>query len=389
GGERRQLVGQRPGAQLEVEPCRQRAAREDEPPRLALRRLDAACVETRAVGTGGAAADRDGVDLGPQLVHEPPALLAAHPALAGNGEAPVERRCRLVDHERPPLAHPRQPRLVQPARLVGVDQLDVDARLGEPLRPARRLGVRVAGAVHDALDPGGEDRVRARGRRPVVRARLQRHVQRRAPGPLARSLQRDDFAVAPACLGRALAGDLAVRDDDRTDGRLRVGAAAGGARELDRPGERHATASARPRYACAGSSAPKIDDAATKSDAPQSRSCAMLPGPTPPSTWIGVAGGSPARSRRIRSYASSMNLCPEYPGWIDMQRTRSTSPATAATSSGSVSGLNASPACRPCARAAAAVRATSCATSWWNVTLSAPAAANAPKWSVGRSTIRC
>ena len=80
--ERAQLVGERPGSQLEVEPVRERPAREDEPPRLAARRLDVARVEARQVGARGAAADRDRVDRGAQLVHEPPALLAASPSAA-------------------------------------------------------------------------------------------------------------------------------------------------------------------------------------------------------------------------------------------------------------------------------------------------------------------
>ena len=80
--ERAQLLGERPGPELEVEPVRERPSREDEPPRLALRRLDVACVEPRPVGARRAAADGDRVDLRAQLVHASAALLAGHPALA-------------------------------------------------------------------------------------------------------------------------------------------------------------------------------------------------------------------------------------------------------------------------------------------------------------------
>src|SRR5579884_1904299 len=74
---------------------------------------------------------------------------------------------------------------------------------------------------------------------------------------------------------------------------------------------------------------------------------------------------------------------------MPMHRTRSASPATAATSPGSLSGLKATPAPRPSARAARTVSATSSTASKWNVTLSPPSAATGAKYFAGRSTIRC
>jgi hypothetical protein len=69
--------------------------------------------------------------------------------------------------------------------------------------------------------------------------------------------------------------------------------------------------------------------------------------------------GNAVRVRAMRSSASGMNSCPEYPGWMLMHSTMSASPATAATASGSDSGLNATPTCSPCSRAAAIVAGTS------------------------------
>src|SRR5439155_25634952 len=97
----------------------------------------------------------------------------------------------------------------------------------------------------------------------------------------------------------ALAHDLAVGDDDRSDQRMRVlDARTAAFRELERALEAHRTASARRVYAAIGSSAPKTAVAATNSRAPASYSSRMFFSPTPPSTWIGISGGSRARRRR-------------------------------------------------------------------------------------------
>ena len=169
-------------------------------------------------------------DGGAQLVHEPAALLAGHPAPAGHGDPAVERDRDLVGDERPAARDPRPPRLVLRARLEAVVELGLDAGLAQPLEPAGRLGVRVARAGHDPRDAGRDRRLGARRRRAPVRARLHRHVERRAARPLAGRGERDDLAVPAAGLGHALADDLAVRDDDRADRRLRVRAARHGGR---------------------------------------------------------------------------------------------------------------------------------------------------------------
>ena len=127
GGERAQLVLERARAELELGALRQRAAAEREPARLA-RRVDVARVEARVLEPHRAHPDRDGVGGGAQLVHEPARLLARDPALAGHGDAAVERDRRLVGDERAAERDPRAPGLVLAPRLEAVGELDLDAR---------------------------------------------------------------------------------------------------------------------------------------------------------------------------------------------------------------------------------------------------------------------
>ena len=75
GGERRQLVLERPGAQLERRTVRQRTAPEREAARLAYGAYPAG-VEAGIVGAHRAHAYGDRVDARPQLVHEAAAFLA-------------------------------------------------------------------------------------------------------------------------------------------------------------------------------------------------------------------------------------------------------------------------------------------------------------------------
>src|SRR3954454_18419331 len=58
---------------------------------------------------------------------------------------------------------------------------------------------------------------------------------------------------------------------------------------------------------------------------------------------MSTASGSATASRPTRSTVSGRNGCPEYPGWMPMQSTRSAARDTAATGSGSVSGFTARP----------------------------------------------
>ena len=69
-------------------------------------------------------------------MHHATALLACDPPLAGDSDAAIERRRRLVDHERTALRDPRPPCLVGNARLERVDELHVDALRPQTLGPA-------------------------------------------------------------------------------------------------------------------------------------------------------------------------------------------------------------------------------------------------------------
>ena len=128
------------------------------------------------------------------------------------------------------------PRLVLPARGEAVEQLDVDAGGDEPLDAASVDDrVRVERADDDACDTRLDDRVRARRRPPVVRARLERDVERRAAGPVARLLERDRLGVLHAReLVPALADGLAVADEHRADERMILDLAASALGELER-----------------------------------------------------------------------------------------------------------------------------------------------------------
>ena len=126
---------------------------------------------------------------------------------------------------------------------------DLDPAGAKLVDATRSLDVRIARADDDTCDAGGDDRVRARRRRAVVRARLERDVHGRAPRTRARCGKCDDLGMAPLGLGHAFTDRLAVTDDHGADRRLRVRPLRALARELDRPLEAHCTACASLRYA--------------------------------------------------------------------------------------------------------------------------------------------
>src|SRR5262245_27760648 len=213
---------------------------------------------------------------------ETPAFLARPPALPGDGHPPVQRHRSLERHEWPPEPRPGEPRLVLRAGLPEVDEVDLDAGLAQPGDP---VASRILRSDHDLRDSRGEDRLDARRRRAMVVARLERHVERRAPRSLPGSRERDHIRVGPApSLMPALADDLTVAGDDRSDDRVRMRRPAPALRELDGPLEHQSAL--RSRYAAAMSCRPKTLVPATRRLAPASRSSRTLSGPTPPSTWM-------------------------------------------------------------------------------------------------------
>ena len=140
----------------------------------------------------------------------------------------------------------------------------------EPLCPARRLGVGIRRPEHDPGDARRDDRVGARRRRPVVRARLERHVHRRATRTLAR---RSSATISP-CRPAASVTPSPTISPSRTSTAPTVGF--GYARSTRARASSIARASVTPaREPGAGrrpprSSCPKIAVAATSSVAPQS-----------------------------------------------------------------------------------------------------------------------
>ena len=107
----------------------------------------------------------------------------------------------------------------------------------------------------------------------MVGARLHRHEERRAAGPLAGGSERDDLAVPAAVgLGHALADDRAVGNEHGADGRD-SGSRTGPARvdERERAVEAHAAAARIRAYAAPGSGSAKTAFPATSRVAPASR----------------------------------------------------------------------------------------------------------------------
>ena len=114
------------------------------------------------------------------------------------------------------------------ARLLGPDSdIDRNARGAQPrMAFARDFGIGVFERRHDARNTRGDHGIGAGRRLAVVRAGLQRDVQRRAARRLAGTPQRLDLGMGPAAgLGPAAADNDAVLDDHRAYGRVRPSAA--------------------------------------------------------------------------------------------------------------------------------------------------------------------
>ncbi len=233
-----ELLGEPPGSELELGVVRERPAPERDSARLAHDR-DVARVEPRVVPAHGSHADGDRVGLRAQEVDEPTRVLAGHPARAGNGDATVQGDRDLVRHEGATERDPGSPLLdLLPAaesRLVIGDR-HLDTGLAQPFEAAAgnpRVRVRLTG--NDAPDSCLEQRVDARRRIAVVRARFERDVDGRAGGSRAGRGERIRLRVRlPLALVPALADDLAVRDHDRADDRVRAGRPTALLRQLQR-----------------------------------------------------------------------------------------------------------------------------------------------------------
>ena len=136
------------------------------------------------------------------------------------GDPAVERGRRLEQDERAVEPGRGQERLVQPLRL---GRQHADARL-DPRRPQQREPPpvdereRVAHGCDDARNARVAHERRARGRAAVVRARLERDVERRAARASPGLLQRRHLGVRTSGPRvETLAHDAAAADDDAAD----------------------------------------------------------------------------------------------------------------------------------------------------------------------------
>ena len=92
----------------------------------------------------------------------------------------------------------------------------------QPLGAAARDAARIAHRDDDARDPAAMIASAHGGVLPIVRARLERHVERRAARAIAGRAQRVDFGVRVAVARvKSFADDLAVGNDDGADHRVR------------------------------------------------------------------------------------------------------------------------------------------------------------------------
>ncbi len=144
------------------------------------------------------------------------------------GGVAVRRLGELQSDHRPPLRHPQYV-----AEMIGAGLHGAHAGRRPRRRPratahgrGRRRAVRVLERGDDPRDAGGEDRVHAGRRRAVMRARLQRDVERRAARRLAGRSHGDGLGVRAAAQRRVAArDDDAVLDDQRANRRIRPRAA--------------------------------------------------------------------------------------------------------------------------------------------------------------------
>src|SRR5579862_1214694 len=118
-------------------------------------------------------------------------MLTGDPATTGHRDAPVERDRRLVRHERTAERLPRAPCLVLAPRREIIEELDRDPGFRDACEAASvDDGVGIARSDDDARNAGLDHRVGARRRAAVMRARLERDVERRTARALPRLLER-------------------------------------------------------------------------------------------------------------------------------------------------------------------------------------------------------
>jgi len=113
----------------------------------------------------------------------------------------------------------------QPSRLRRADAaLDLNARRTQLVEPTtRNARIWIFNCNDGALDPRRDDGVGAGTGSPLMRARLERHIDRRPPRPVAGRSNCDRLGVRPAAPRRRRSCDDFARrciDNHRADGRI-------------------------------------------------------------------------------------------------------------------------------------------------------------------------
>ncbi len=141
-------------------------------------------------------------------------------AIGGNRE--LQRHVRAAVENPADMARVVAPRLVR-AEPVGHGN---PRRAQTGITVAGDLGIGIAQRRDHARDPGGNNGVDAGGRPAVMRAGLERDIERGVPRLLSRAPQRLGLGMRPAAsLSPAAADNAAVLDDNRTDRRIGPGIA--------------------------------------------------------------------------------------------------------------------------------------------------------------------
>ena len=202
---------------------------------------DVARGERGLIGARGTRAHHDRLRIRAQLVRVGTRELAREPARGpvGGGNAAVDARCELRDDERTAGAAVMEIRRQLSRGPVGADpDHDVDPSRPQAREPrARDAGIGILERRDNARDPGLDQRVDARWRAAVVRARLERHEGGGTAGARPGLRERAGLGVGPTGrFGGTEADDLAVADERASDPGIRRGAPASGRRRAAAPG---------------------------------------------------------------------------------------------------------------------------------------------------------
>jgi len=172
-----------------------------------------ACGQQRIVGQDRSDPDANGVDFGAHALGVAVGLRRSEhgPTPGRLRNAPIHAGRGLQRDERPPLAHEREERLIEPRRHCRAEaDLDGDAvglQERESLAPYQRIGILYGG--HDTRDSRLDDPGDARRGPPDVTAGFKRAVQSAAPGAGASPVERAHLGVMVTC---ALVMSLADHD---------------------------------------------------------------------------------------------------------------------------------------------------------------------------------